>query len=442
MYREPVTLSIKGKFALNGRNWNNDSYDFISNANDRLTSIQRVFEYIKNAGLLCTITTVATEMDGPDKIYYETNTEGADVIKGNINPSNTRFLTRSNMVLTGINWTEKQNVLDFTFNFTEVIMIDTEEYEVDFTDPDSPSLAYPRAQSVGSVLLESGQLPEAIIRALYDDGYIENDFLRWCSDYIHDKGIIIQTLVAVGIAVGVIIGSVALASAIGLAALGSTALVFPVGTVIAAAAAGIIATVAGISAIIHRHEKEEKQKKAFKLAKDADEAHAGDEDYNRLCNLIDDVEASVNRASGNITIYNFSSDEEQTICLSIGGQYYYITITKTSDYPYMKADIRVNAEGNNGDPISNRRTEWAPCTNIMELNENVNMWFKDENKQYEVYLVNPALDDAINKTDEEKKIVWQMLTQYTIWVSKGHIKEQIQAIEQAIDDSILEHDFT
>ena len=54
MYREPVTVSLTGSFSLNGKNWNDDSYNFISKG-DRLTNIQEAFEQILNEGLLCTL---------------------------------------------------------------------------------------------------------------------------------------------------------------------------------------------------------------------------------------------------------------------------------------------------------------------------------------------------------------------------------------------------
>ena len=42
MYRNPVTISLSGKFSLNGRNWNNSTYSDIYNEGDRLTAIEYV----------------------------------------------------------------------------------------------------------------------------------------------------------------------------------------------------------------------------------------------------------------------------------------------------------------------------------------------------------------------------------------------------------------
>lgn len=443
MYRDPVTVSIKGKFALNGRNWNNDSYSFITNTGDRLTSIQWVFEYLKNSGTLCTLTTIATEIDNSDYFRYNDDLSGESKLFSNATPSKTRFLTRDNMALTSINWTEKQNVLEFSFNFQEVIMVDTYMYEVDAEDLDLPSLNEPRAQSIGTLLFNTGELPKAIIQNLYDNGYIENDFLRWCSTALKDYTTVTIAAIAVAVGVGVIAATATsiAAGGVALTALGGgAAALFPVGTIVVGAAIVITAIVAAIFSIFNRHKEEEKRKKAFKTIK-SDGKEDGTESYNRLSNLIDDVEASVNQSGANIKVYNFTSDDEQSICLPIGGNYYYIDLTKVNDYPYWKADIKINSNDEDGTPITNRKCQWAPVTNFNELNENVNMWFKDETKQYEVYLINPSLSDDQNKSEIDKKVLWQKLSSYSIWVSQGHVKQHIEKINKAIEDAIIEHDY-
>ena len=127
--------------------------------------------------------------------------------------------------------------------------------------------------------------------------------------------------------------------------------------------------------------------------------------------------------------------------MAIGGNYYYLTFTKMNEEPYWNVDIRVNSDDENGSNITNRKGGFPVVTNYNELNENVNMWFKDETKQYEVYLVNPSLSDEANRTDEEKKVLKQTLSSYTIWVSQGHIRQSTSKINSAIENAIIEHDF-
>ena len=433
MYRQPTTVDLSGKFSLNGRNWNNDSYTELYNTNDRLTSIEWVFEYIKNNGSLCTITTVATEVDSPDQFYYDEQGN----VRGNINPSNTRFITRENMALTSISWKEMQNTLEFSFKFNEVIMIDTEIYEIDPTDLNLPqSIEYPTTKSLGTLLFEAGDLPKAITDTLYKKGYIKDDWLREITLIGGDIGIIKQVLIVQAVAVGVAALAILATVKIGTAVVTATAAVVPVGTIVAAAIVVVTAIIVGIVAIFNRHKEKEKQKRAFKLVNGKP-----DHDLNRYQNFMDDVEMAVNKAGSNITIYNFTSDSEQEICVPIGGQYYFISVTKLNDDPYFKSDIRVNGFGVEGSPISNMRLNWAPVDNFMNLNENINMWFKDESKEYQVYLVNPNLNDVINEDDGSKTVLKRKLSSYSIWICKGSIKEQITNIQNAINNAIIEHDF-
>ena len=437
MYREPVKMTLKGKFALNGRNWNNDSYNFLFQ-NDRLTTIEYVFEYIKNAGILCTLTTVESEIDDGDKIYYD---ENGNLVGSSITPSKTRFLTRENMALTNINWTEKVNVLEFSFSFQEVIMIDMIEYEVDSTDLTLPSLNEPRAQGEGNVLWDTQELPKMITQMLAEKGYIKSDWAEALATRGDVYGVYAQIVASVAIAIGLIAATVAITGALlsAGATLGSAVLAFPVGTVVAVAAVAITFIALAIKHAIDKKRQREVERRAFKLIN-----NSPSQDFNRYMNLMDDIEEAVNSAGSNLSIYSFSSDDEQEITLTIGGNYYYISFTKTSVFPFWKTDVRLNApatkEGSTS--ISNMRMNPPSIvTNFTELNENVNMWFKDESKSYQVYLVNSSLDDEYNSDQAGKNNAASKLSNYSIWVSKGSIKENVKKIEDAINNTLLSHDF-
>lgn len=433
MYREPIRETIKGKFSLNGRNWNNDSYNFMFR-NDRLTSIQYVFEYIKNTGTLCTLTSVISQVDGADCIYYDS--EGN--LKGNINPAKTRFLTRENMALTGISWTEKVNVLDFDFNFEEVIMIDSESYEIDPTDITLPQISSPKTQSVGTLLFDTGELPLMVTQTLYDNGYIEDDWLRALNDMGTTIIGTLATLLVFAASVGIIALTISSITSGGLALTalgGAAASVFPVGTIIAAGAVAIGAIAFGIASLINYWNKKEKEKKAFKLVN-------GDPkpDFNRYCNLLDDIEMAVNKASSNIAIYSFPNDEQMQISLSIGGNYYFITFNSINEDPYWNTEITLNGFGEKGNSIGNcKRGNFPVITDFSEMDENVNLWFKDINKEYQVYLVNPSL--ALDKTEAEYKENAKALSTYSIWIIKGSAKETVKTIENAIMEALYAHDF-
>ena len=323
-------------------------------------------------------------------------------------------------------------------NFTEVIMIDTEIYDIDPSDLNLPaSLDYPTTKSLGTLLFESGDLPKAITDTLYKKGYIKDDWLKAIVEMGVTAGIVQQVLIVCAVAAGVAAAAILITLKVGLAtALTATSAIVPVGTIIAAAVVVTAAIIIGIAAIFDRQKKKAKEKKAFKLINGKP-----DQDLNRYQNFMDDIEIAVNKAGSNITVYNFTSDSEQEICIPIGGDYYYITVTKLESDPWFKADIRTNGFGVDGDAIPNMRENWPAVTNFMDLNENVNMWFKDNYKEYQIYLVNPNLNATINNEKEGVVALKKRLSSYTIWICRGSIKEQIQKIQDTIEETILAHDF-
>ena len=50
-------------------------------------------------------------------------------------------------------------------------------------------------------------------------------------------------------------------------------------------------------------------------------------------------------------------------------------------------------------------------------------------------------NDVINKENDEKVAVKKLLTSYSIWICKGSIKAEIEKITNAINDTIIAHEF-
>lgn len=93
MYRDQATISLSGSYSLNsGTNLN------LGTGVTRLAVFQSIFETIKNQGIICEMLKISKD-----------------------NSSNSRFLRRTNLVLTSIEWTEKITSLDFDFTFTQII---------------------------------------------------------------------------------------------------------------------------------------------------------------------------------------------------------------------------------------------------------------------------------------------------------------------------------
>lgn len=450
MYRNPVTLNISGSFGINGKNWNDDSYDFMEKG-DRLTNIQEVFENILNNGFLCTLTTI-NEDD-----YVTSNGRFTGQIKSN---AKNRFKIRKNMALRSIDWVERQNTITFTFQFSEVIMVEAQEFE-ELTDEERMDLGLPKVtspvgSSLGTILADTGKLPEIIIRALWDNGYIEQPFFQALAEVA--DAIVGLTMAAAVLAVGLAVaaitatkailavaavvtaasaaGTTATASSILGAIAGSTSAVFPVGTIIVAVVAVVAAIAVAIWSffnIAERHRQQEKRRKAFKLINGSPE-----QDGIRLKNLIDDIEVALNNVKTSITIYSISGEYEQQVILNMGGDYYIINFVKNNVGEYAWTATVEDLDGN---PLDTVQHSWCPVANFTDLNRNQNLWFKDKSKQYEVYLVNPSLSDLANKTAEEVKNAKSKLEGYSIWVSKGDISPQVKKVLKAIDDAIIARGF-
>lgn len=439
MYRNPTQVSISGMFSLNGKNWNDDSYNFIE-AGDRLTNVEQVFEQIKDQGFLCRLTTI-------DEDDVSLGESGIINLKSN---AKTRFKIRNNMALKSIVWAEKQNTVKFTFTFVEVIMVEAQEYEELPEDEKNkyglPSVTSPVGSSLGTLLKDTGQLKETILRTLYDNGYVQDDFFKALCVEVYkltENALIATAIITVGMTVS-IITTIPAAIAITVAATtggsvvaalaGSCSAVFPVGTIVVAVVAVVAGIAIGIARYVQWKKKQEKQKKAFKLINGKP-----DQDAQRLFNLFDDVEMAVNRAKSNLTIYNITGNYAQTVTINIGGEYYLITFEKSNvDKDQVWSATVTDLNGN---ALTGVYHAWCPVSAFTELDRNQNLWFKDNSKQYEVYLVNPSLSKEINKTQEEMNNAKANLEGYTIWVSKGTIKDNIKAVTDAIEQAIESEGF-
>lgn len=438
MYREPNELNISGAFSINGKNWADDSYDFMQKG-DRLTNVQEVFEFIKDNGILCQITTIDED-------------DSALLAKGG--EARTRFKTRNNMALTSITWTERQNSVSYSFDFSEVIMVEAQEYEelseAEREELGLPCVTSPRGSSLGTVLAETNQLQETILRTLYDNGYIEkNWFAMLCGDIANlvKSATVAAAIIGVGLAVAVIttipaaiaitaaaMSATATTASILAAAAGSVSAVFPVGTIVVAAAAVLVGLAVGIYNLINYREKKRKQKLAFKLVNGKP-----DQDTERLLTLFDEVEQAANQAKSSLVIYSISGNHRQTVTINIGGEYYLIDFDKTT--ADGKSEWFAKVSDMEGKPLTSVRHDWCPVSSFCDLNPAINLWFKDKSKQYEAYLVNPSLSSAINSDPQAVEAAKANLESYSIWVSKGDVRKSVKAVEDAIEKAIESRGF-
>ena len=431
MYRNPTTVSFGGQFSLSGRNYKNKSYDFIGEKGDRLTNVQKVFEFIKNNAILCDIVTLEIDVDKADP---------DDDSKSEYSSSNTRFITRHNMALQSINWEEKLNSMGFSFEFKEIITVDVDEFVID-NDPDLPNVYQPRAASIGTVLNDLQILPQTIIRLLNDNGYIDKTWANGVWEAIGKNlvGIMqIEVYASIGALIGMIVLKVAVALLIKLGVLtagtGIAAAIFPVGTVIAAAVGVAVGLYCGIKKLINYNKNKEKKKKQFKMVN-----NAIDTDLERMVNLIDEIGRAMNTQSNNLLVYDFQFSEEEDdtkvnnqYIVTLGNELYYLNVISKNVEPYFDVQI-LSSKANGGEEINPKqiKNSFPIVTNLQDCKDS-RVWFTDSTGEYKAFLVNVSLDSENSDTEEKRKSIAPHWAGYMIWVCKGSMEQQLKVINDTI----------
>lgn len=202
-YDNPITMNISGTISTNS----NSLLDLNGSRYGILKQIQSQFEYIKKEGILCTIS----------KVFIDES-----------NKKHIRFQKRNNMVLQSISWTEKVNSLAYDFNFTEVMIADVPEFDVDVHDTLLPEVAEFNQYNFTDTLLDINELDQQIIQVLIDYDITDNDFLNYCLS-LSGAGILIGTgasillgaiaagLIATGVGAIFVIAVVAVGAIVGAA---------------------------------------------------------------------------------------------------------------------------------------------------------------------------------------------------------------------------------
>lgn len=482
MYRNPRTLTLSGSFSLNrGADDKQEMYTLTSimqdwpqdarqawldadgaelkglNANDRLSAVQTVFEWIQANGVLC-------------DIYMQD--------KSSTNAA-TRFKSRKNMALQNISWRENYNSMQYTFTFTEIINIsalssfETYTYKGDYAD-----INLPAARSLGEVLVDTGGLINLVIETLVERGYISkadakalvlNADVTKAGELQSFAHSVLEIMASTffGRIGGVVIGAVATAVgglvAAKVAAAGGAlaAAAGPIGWVILGGAllGGVIG--AGIAGI-KRAEAEIRLNKGFNLVKNyrqyvdpktlepvstANDAVLNTPDFSRLRLLLDDIAAGVNEVFTNISLYQLStSSEPLTNCempLQVGSDILTVTVTpaKAADSvtaPYQMSITRGTGEAaKNVTPLFGR---WPVVPTLADMKPNGNMVYRDTSRQYQMYLMNPAI--AYTNNEAELKAAYEAGSNYYLVVCRGNIEDAVKKLQEKIIEILSNQGYT
>lgn len=292
MYKNPIDLTLTGTFSLNGK-----KAIIIDKAGKSLARVEKIFEDIKDKGILCTISKI--------KIVDSDHTP--------------QFTVREHMVLQSINWTERINSLNFTFNFREALRADIQTYEVDPSDSFAPEINYADASNFSDVLLDWDAVDKEVLQALIDYNLAADDFLQYIAT------LSVGSLVAIGI------GSLVAISLAGvLTAVAATAAIPIVGAVVAVATAAII----GIFSLFKLIKKRAYKIKAFVYYKNAMER---DNETKRFMEFYESIHDKIRVLDGSVKVWSISENKSQETLVNIDGSYYIFNFEKNnvgSGYAY------------------------------------------------------------------------------------------------------------
>lgn len=181
IYREPVTVSITGSYGLHSSR----NIQFTGSW-DKLGNVEEYFENIKNMGYTCNIIT-----------------------RSLLNNNNTRFKTRSNMILTSINWTHNQISIGFTFTFTEQKTASKNTVDIkvieDSSDSNLPDITDGQASSFVEDVLTWDYVAKLVVIMLKEDNMFTEEFAKSLASASKQKlNGIVQTLTAINPVINII----------------------------------------------------------------------------------------------------------------------------------------------------------------------------------------------------------------------------------------------
>ena len=449
MYRNPDEFSVSGKFSLNGyipsiaKNDNDYLFTNISSASDRLTRIQEVFEYIKNYGILCDLTTLSTDPTNPDGI---------------------RFKTRTNMALQSIEWREYQNCMDYTFSFKEVITVEVEHYEgIPYKD-NNPNTEANRIMTLGELLKQYRDIPSMVIESLIDNGLIDTKDLRLML-YMGNDALpkVLQLVVEV-------FRRMDAYNDVKYKPLGTSSRYYYDNGTVEVDDNGKMIISSGntpkqvikstctflFSGIISL--KSSKSNK-FNFIVDKDAFFTGDilqiagikdvkiyyPDVTRLEELLNTMNDKVSQLFNDTLIYTISGsiedNENRTLQLSLDDTYYYFKFNRdnTNDNWHLSVlDENKDAltSGKYGTAINT--DGWCVISHLYNARRYENSLFLSRTANYEVYLYNPNYDEYINGDQDAIDEVTKYLYGYYIVVSKGNMQLKINNLTRELNNLLGE----
>lgn len=380
MYNDPDSMSIRGSFSLAG-----SKSAIVNNLTKNFQDTQDLFEKIKKEGVMCEVVKVQidNENDGTQK---------------------PRFKIRRNMVLQGIQWVEKINTLDFTFNFEQALVADVEIAEINPDDGFLPNVSEPKTLSFTEQFMDLNEVTKLVVKQLDSMDLIGEGFLAALSA----SGAYTAAGVTIALAVAVLLSS------------------NPAGWVVGAI---IVVGSAIVGCLIDVFKKHKYKIDKFKLYNNAKKDK---KERERFIKFIESIYKQVEKLNDKILVYGINSNEPQECLLSIDGQYYDFLFERSgSENPYS---LKIKDLNDNfvGRVVSNIESSPSDLDQAGSSNPIMKTQHTDN------YLILPPVIieyESGQKTGEKIKDT-KDLTSYLIVSSKIKLSEYMKQIKKIIKNAI------
>lgn len=389
MYRNPKSVSLPGKFSLIG----NKGTNFVEDKN-RLVAIEKKFEDIQARGIKCSIITRRE------------------------NSTDVQFITRENMYLKSISWTERVNSVDFNFGFEEAITVttDTVDYDTNVVDDTLPNLTEPVNTSAFGQIIDLTSLENLIDKMALDTGLVEPDFMElfWVR-----TGAVVGTIVG-GVMVGV-------GMALGIGALSFAVLSNPVGWIIGGIAAVVGTFIAVGSYVSNNEEKKKYAVEQFRLYDDDKQNLA---EIDRYQAFKSQIIQQIQQISEAMSVYQLSTDEDQQCMLAIDDEYWTFSFVRDNDTQLYKLTATSETFGR-----EIQMSSLSTMTNICQLTED-NAFFTTTYHGWYVYIMCPEIAN-VNLTKDDNEEMLKDLRNYSIVITKFNPEKFTEMVTDIVKNAIL-----
>lgn len=373
MIKQPISLSLAGMID------NKEAKAIlIKDQSMTLGNIQDTFERIQKEGILCDVT----------KIKVNEKSEGTPV----------SFLTRQQMALNHVTWTEGINSMSFSFNFTQVLLTDVLDYNIDPLDENLPDITMPEVSNFATELFDVTYADVYFTKMLYDRDLMTADFLDLLTTLGYES-----ILYLVGSSVAVIVGAIVGAAV----AAGIVKIAAGIGVTLSAAipgwgaviGAGIVLSVVTVACIVHlgimiskwitrTSTYRIKQFKRYKSDK------KNNQEVKRFGKLIEGLHNQLNTLNSQMLPFRIQTNQPQEALVSIGNQYYDFVFERnntTNKWSMKLIDM-------NNKVLAEMSNVQAAPTSIMQ--EGIKYLYKT-NDNYYLYIIKSQestedLDDLTN----------------------------------------------